>query len=261
MSVKFSVVLCVKNEEKMVKDCLESVKWASEIVVIDDFSTDRTLEIVKRYTDKIYQNRWNGFSQQKNYGFKKATGDWILFIDADERVLPALKREIQTEIKKPQNSLSGYNIPRLNNILGKDLYFGGWYPDYQKRLVKREKFKKWEGKLHEQMLVFGQTGELKSPLHHLTHRNLSWMVEKSITYTKFEAEERLRINHPKITWWRFFRPMTQEFFYRLITKSGWRDGIVGWIEVIYQTFNKFLIYARLWEMQRKREMLKLEENK
>lgn len=238
----------------MIDGCLESVKWANEIIVIDDFSTDKTLEITQKYTNKIFQNKWRGFSEQKNFGFKKASGEWILFIDADERILPDLKREILTVINNRNNLLSGYNIPRLNNILGKDLHYGGWYPDYQKRLVKREKFKKWEGRLHEKLIIFGQTGELKSPFYHLTHRGLSWMVEKSIIYTKYEAEERLRNNHPKIVWWRFFRPMFQEFFYRLVTKSGWRDGMIGWIEVIYQTFNQFLIYARLWERQRKGEV-------
>lgn len=247
--MKLSVIVIAKNEEEMIRDCLESVKWADEIVVIDDFSKDKTGEIAKEFGAKVFLHKWQGFSEQKNYGFKKASGDWILFLDADDRVTPELKEEILQEIKKEKNPFSGYDIPRLNNILGKDLYFGGWYPDYQRRLVKKEKFKGWKGRLHEQMLVDGQTGKLKSNIYHLTHRGISWMVEKSIVYTRYEAEELLKSGHPKMAWWRFFRPMGQEFFYRLIRKSGWRDGIIGWIEVIYQCFNKFLIYARLWEMQ------------
>lgn len=246
---KLSVIIPTKNEEEMIRDCLKSVRWADEIIVIDDFSKDKTVEIAKKFGAKIFLHRWRGFSEQKNYGFKKATGNWILFLDADDRVTPELREEILQEIKKPKPPFSGYDIPRLNNILGKDLYFGGWYPDYQRRLVKRDKFKEWKGKLHEQMLVDGQTGKLKSNIYHLTHRGLSWMLEKSIIYTRYEAEELLKSGHPRMVWWRFFRPMVQEFFYRLIRKSGWRDGMIGWIEAIYQSFNKFLIYARLWEMQ------------
>ena len=249
MSPKISVLICTKNEEKMIKDCLESVKWADEIVIIDDFSTDKTVEIAKKYGAEVFENKWRGFSEQKNFGFKKTTGDWVLFLDADERVTPELRREILKVINLKDNPFSGYNIPRLNNILGKDFYYGGWYPDYQRRLVEREKFKKWEGKLHEIMLVYGTTGNLISKLYHITHRGLSWMVSKSIVYTEIEAKELLKKGHPKMFWWRFFRPMFQELVYRLITKSGWRDGMRGWIEAIYQAFNKFLIYARLWEIQ------------
>ena len=249
MSSKLTVIICTKNEEKMIADCLNSVKWVDEIILVDDFSNDRTIEIAKKYKTKIFQNHWKGFSEQKNYAFKKTTGDWLLFLDADERVTLLLKREIQEVIKKDNQSFSSYQIPRLNNLMGKDMHFGGWYPDYQKRLVKRDKFKKWDGRLHEIMLTYGEMSKLKSPLYHLAHRTLSEMVEKSLLYTKLEAEEMIRRKHPKIVWWRFFRPMIQEFFYRLITKAGWRDGMIGWIEVIYQTFNKFLIYARLWEMQ------------
>lgn len=249
MLLKISAVICTKNEELMIRNCLESVKWATEIIVIDDYSEDKTVEIVKKYGAKVFLNKWRGFSEQKNFGFKKTTGDWVLFLDADERITPELRKELEREIKKTDNPFSAFNLPRLNNILGKDMYFGDWYPDYQKRLVKKDKFKKWEGKLHEQMLVYGQTGKFYSNLYHLTHRSLAWMVEKSLVYTKIEAEERFKKNHPKIVWWRFFRPMLSEFSYRLIKTSGWRDGMRGWIEAIFQSFNKFLIYARLWEMQ------------
>lgn len=254
--MKLSVVICTKNEERMIEDCLNSVEWVDEIVVIDDFSQDKTREIAKKFKAKVFLHTWRGFSEQKNYGFKKVTGDWILFLDADERVTSELKEEILREIEKPGNQFSAYNIPRLNNILGKEMHFDGWYPDYQKRLVRKEKFIKWQGRLHEQMLVYGQSGKLASSIYHFTHRGLSWMVEKSIIYTKYEAEEMLKSGHPKVVWWSFFRPMAQEFFYRLIKKSGWRDGIIGWIEAIYQSFNKFLIYARLWEMQNLQKKIK-----
>jgi len=245
--IKLSIVIATKNEQEMIKDCLESVKWVDEIILIDCGSTDETIQIAKNYRAKIFFHPWYGFSKQKNWAFRRAIGDWVLFLDADERVTLELKEELQNVISNTE--YVAYDIPRLNNILGKDMHFGGWYPDYQRRLVKKKSFKKWQGELHEQMLVYGRVGKLKSNIYHLTHRGLSWMVEKSIVYTKYEAEELLKGGHPKMAWWRFFRPMAQEFFYRLIIKSGWRDGIVGLIEAIYQSFNKFLVYARLWEMQ------------
>ena len=250
MNNKLSILICTKNEEEMIKDCLESIKWADEVVIIDDYSSDKTIEIAKKYQVKIFQNHWKGFADQKNFGFKKTEGEWVLFLDADERITSQLKETILKEINEPTDC-TAYNIQRLNNLLGKDMYHGGWYPDYQKRLVKRNKFIKWNGKLHESLLSYGQTGVIKSNIYHITHRQISWMVEKSLKYTKLEAEERLKVKHPKMVWWRFFRPMFQEFFYRFVTKSGWRGGMIGWIEVIYQSFNSFLIYARLWEMQLK----------
>lgn len=249
-STKLSIVIATKNEEKTIHDCLKSVGWADEIIIVDDFSTDRTIEIAKRFKAKIFFNRWQGFSEQKNYGFEKTSRDWILFIDADERVTPELKEEILKIVNSSETIFSAYNIPRLNNILGKDLYYGGWYPDYQKRLVKREKFKGWVGKLHETMVTQGGIGKLTSNIYHLTHRGITWMLNKSIIYTEYEAEERFNNQHPQMVWWRFFRPPVQEFFFRLIIKCGWRDGPIGLIEAIYQAFNQFIIYARLWEMQR-----------
>jgi glycosyltransferase involved in cell wall biosynthesis len=248
-----SIVIATKNEEKMIKDCLNSVKWADEIILIDDYSEDKTVEIAKKFGAKVFLHKWLGFSGQKNYGFRKARGDWVLFLDADERVTAELKDEILGEINKTKNLFSGYDIPRLNNILGKDMYFGGWYPDYQRRLVRREKFRGWRGKLHEEMIISGEIGVLKNNIYHITHRSISWMVNKSIIYSKIEAEELFRHNHPKMTWWRFFRPMIQEFLYRLVRKMGWRDGIRGWIEAIYQSFSRFLVYAYLWEIQNSEE--------
>jgi len=249
MSSKISVVICSKNEEEVIEGCIASVDWADEVILVDDYSEDETVKIAKKYKAQVYLHRWEGFSVQKNFGFTKTSGDWVLFLDADERVRGDLKDEILREVNKPDNHYSSYEIPRLNNFLGKDMLFGGWYPDYQKRLVKANAFKKWEGKLHEKIVSTGKMGKLTSNLYHLAHRSLRGMVEKSIQYTDFEAKEMLLKNHPKMVWWRFFRPMFGEFWARLIKKSGWRDGVVGWIEAIYQAFNKFLIYARLWELQ------------
>jgi len=250
--VKISVVIPTKNEERMIKDCLASVKWADEIVVIDDYSQDKTREIAKKFGARVFLHRWQGFSQQKNYGFRKTKGEWVLFLDADERVTPELKTEILQIIKSPQVSFVGYKMPRLNNLLGQDMHFGGWYPDYQTRLVKREKFKGWRGKLHEQLLINGRVGRLKSHLYHLTHRSLSAMIEKTQRWSKIEAELLEKAGHPPVTWWRILRIMLTEFWQRGVKKQGWRDGTVGWIEIFFQMFSRFFTYARLWEKQNRK---------
>lgn len=247
-----SIIICTKNEEEVIKDCVESVTWADEIVLIDDYSVDKTREIARKYRAKVYKHKWRGFSEQKNYGFRKTSGDWVLFLDADERVTLSLKKELK-EIEESKVKFSGYLIPRLNNILGKDLHYGGWYPDYQQRLVKKDKFVKWEGKLHERMVIKGKWGKLRGNIYHITHRGLSWMVEKSIIYSDYEARLMFKKNHPQVKWWSFFRPMAGEFFERLVKKTGWRDGVIGWIEAIYQSFSRFLVYARLWELQMKKK--------
>ena len=132
--------------------------------------------------------------------------------------------------------------------------FGGWWPDYVTRLVQKNKTSGWKDELHEVLEVNGKKEALKGVLYHLSHRGITWILNKSINYTQTEARLRFENGHPPVVWWRLFRVMLTEFWYRLIAKSGWRDGIVGWIEAIYQTFNMFIIYIRLWEMQKGKTM-------
>lgn len=261
--IKLSVVILARNEEGMIKDCLESVKWADEIVLVDSGSTDRTCEIAKRYGAKIVKERFRGleFSRWRNLGKEKATGDWILYVDADERVTPELRDEILQVIAAtprgrafahhPRSRFAAYEIPRRNFYLGKEMRYGGAWPGYVRRLFLRKKLKGWQGKLHEHPIVEGEWGRLQSPLNHFTHRDLSSMVEKTRQWSKIEAKLLYKAGHPPVTWWRILRIMMSEFWYRGIRLQGLRDGMVGWIEVIFQMFSRFITYARLWEMQNK----------
>jgi len=253
MALTTSVVVCTKNEEEVIKDCLLSLDFADEIVLVDSNSSDRTVLIGRKNKARVFVNKWQGFSEQKNFAFKKTSGDWVLFVDGDERVPDDLKKEIVEKINDKDNKYNAFEMPRLNNFLGKDMHWGGWYPDYQKRLVKRDAFIGWEGALHEHIRSKGKTGRLKNDLYHLAHRRIREMVEKSIMYTNFEAEQMYKHDHPEMVWWRFFRPMMGEFYGRYIKKRGYKDGAVGFIEAIYQSYSVFLIYARLWEMQQKKE--------
>jgi len=253
--MKLSVVILARNEEEMIGDCLESVKWADEIVLIDSGSTDKTPKIAQEYGAKIVEVAFKGleFSRWRNLGKEKAAGDWILYIDADERVTPLLRAEIKKRIKRKSQPFTAYEIPRRNFFLGREMYYGGVWPDYVKRLFLKEKLKRWKGKLHEYPVFEGKMGKLKNPLIHITHRDLASMLSKTIAWTEIEAELLYRAKHPPVVWWRFFRMMATKFFERTVKLSGWRDGTEGWINAIFETFNTFIIYARLWERQQKDE--------
>lgn len=252
--MKLSVIILAKDEEKVIEDCLESVhQLADEIVLVDTGSTDRTPEIAKKFGAKVisvYRGKLE-FSRWRNEGLKTANGEWILYLDADERITPELKREMQKVIRDKQ--YDAYAIPRRNFYLGKEVRFGGARPDYVKRLFRKDKLQKWKGRLHEEPVYEGELGYLKEPMIHLTHRDLSSMVEKTREWSKIEAELLYEANHPPVTWWRILRIMLGEFYKRGIRLQGWRDGMVGWIEIIFQVFSRFITYARLWEIQVKKE--------
>lgn len=255
--LKLSIVIIARDEEKIIKDCLESAKWADEIVLVDTGSADKTFQIAKKYGAKIIKlpvSKEKDFSKWRNEGLKAAQGEWILYIDADERVTPELKKEIQEVITKTE--YEAYEIPRRNYYLGKEMHYGGAWPDYVRRLFLKKKLKGWQEKLHEHPVVDGEWGRLESPLIHQTHRDLSSMVEKTREWSKIEAEllfKNYSGGHPPVTWWRILRIMLTEFWHRGIKLQGLRDGTVGWIEVIFQMFSRFITYARLWELQQKKK--------
>lgn len=251
--MKLSVIVLAKNEEKIIRDCLESVEWADEIILVDSGSTDKTPEIAKKMGVKVIDipSQKLEFAKWRNKGLEAAQGEWVLYVDADERVTPELKREIKALIRGAP-SAAAYEIPRKNFYLGKELRYGGAWPDYVRRLFLKRKLKRWVNELHEHPIVEGEWGKLKNPLLHLTHRDFSSMIEKTSQWSKIEAELLYQSKHPKMTGWRFLRMMLTEFWDRGIKKQGLRDGTVGWIEVIFQMFSRFITYARLWERQQKK---------
>jgi glycosyltransferase involved in cell wall biosynthesis len=248
---KLSIIIITLNEEELLEDCLESAKWADELIVLDGGSTDKTLAIAAKYQAKVFfqETKEKNWAAWHNQGKKEAAGEWIFYLDADERLTPELKEEIQKVIKDEQFNV--YAVPRQNILLGRAMKFGGWYPDYQIRLFKKDKLIKWQGKLHERPFFEGELGYLKNHLVHITHRDLFSMTRKTSEWSGIEAQLLFKANHPPVVWWRILRVMFSEFLDRFVKKQAWRDGTIGWIEGLFQVFNKFLIYARLWELQRK----------
>ena len=251
-----SIIILAGNEEKMIVDCLKSCAWAQEIILVAANSTDNTVALARKTISTIKvvktDDEYNkNFSKWRNLGFRQATKEWILYIDSDERVTPSLQMEIIKIIQTKTNPYSHYAIPRANFYLGQRVKYGGSYPDYVIRLFQKKDFKGYQGILHEQPLITGKLAYIKSDLLHFTHRDLSSMIQKTLVWTDMEAQALYQNNHPPVVWWRFIRMMFTKVWERLIKQQMWKDKTVGWISVIFETFNTFLIYARLWEIQQK----------
>jgi len=251
---KISVIINAKNEEEFIADCLESVKWADEILVlISPDSIDKTAEIIRKFKVRMIEQKTKemDFAAWHNQGMEEARGDWLLWVDADERITPLLKEEIESSIINHQSSISVYAIPRRNFLLGKELKHGGWSPDYAKRLFKKKNLKKWVGELHEEPVFEGEMGLLKNPMIHLQPERIEPALDKSIVWSGIEADLLFKADHPQVTWWRVLRMGATTLFDRLIKKRGFLDGVEGWVESNYQAFHTMIVYVRLWEMQKK----------
>ncbi len=185
-----SVIIITYNEEKRLDPCLKSVAWADEIIVVDSFSKDKTVEIAQRYTNKVFLRSFKGYGSQKAFALAQAKGEWVLSVDADERVSESLKKEIKEAIKR--SDIFGYYIPRQSFFCGKFIKHSGWFPDYQLRLFKRDRARFEERLVHERVIVEGKVGRLKSPLLHYTYNSLTEFLEKMERYTELWAEEQKR---------------------------------------------------------------------
>lgn len=250
--IPVSVVIVVKNEERNIKDALESVKDFGEIVVVDAFSSDSTVEICREYPVRIYQHEWQGYAKQKQLAIGYANNEWVLLLDADERVTPGLKEEISGLFSKGNITRHGFYIPRKNYFLGKWIRHSGWWPDCTLRLFRKDLAQIEEREVHEKVTVKGSTGYLKNPLEHFTYRKLSEFIKKMDDYSTLAAKEILSKNpHPstaslllKMT----VRPLFT-YFKMFIIRQGIRDGIHGFILAILYSFYTFLKYLKAWEMR------------
>jgi glycosyltransferase involved in cell wall biosynthesis len=278
-----SVTVITFNEELDLEECLKSVQWANEIIVVDSLSTDFTVEIAKQYTHKVYQNPFPGFAAQKNFAAEKASGNWILQLDADECVPPPLRDEILSVITAP-DACDLYYIPRRNYWLGHWIRHGGWYPDYAPRLFRRCRGH-WEGFTHERFVVAGRTGVLKNDLIHDNLKTVHEHVQKQLISTIQEvreaAENDLKLywfipsgiiidflrrflrgprtwltirllykdlikNKVDIVWLMPFYPILK-FLYMYILRCGFLDGAAGfWVAALSAVYTT-IRYAKLWE--------------
>jgi glycosyltransferase involved in cell wall biosynthesis len=244
--IVLSAVIISKNEEEIIADCIDSLSFCDELILIDNGSTDRTVEIAKRLNAKVIVGESEDFSELRNKGLKHAKGKWVLYVDADERVSTELQREILEKVNQKKIQYNAYQIKRKNFYLGKFEW-----PKIEEivRLFKKTEIEGWFGKLHESPRVIGEVGKLDGYLNHYTHRNLTYMVEKTNKWSEIEADLRFDSDHPKMTWWRFPRVMTTAFIDSYITQKGYKLGTAGLIESMFQSYSMFITYAKLWEKQ------------
>ncbi len=242
--IPLSVAIITKNEERNIADALESVRDFDDIIVVDSFSTDRTVEICRNYTDKIYQHEWMGFSRQKQQAVDYAKNDWVMILDADERVTPELRDEMMREIAAGDNA--GFYVPRKNYFLGKWIRRSGWWPDYTLRIFRKASGYVESREVHEKVVVNGQAAYLKSPLVHHTYLTLNDYMEKMEHYSTLAAEEILRQKGRPSSCSLIINPAAV-FLKMYVLRLGFIDGIRGLMLAVLYAFQTFLKYAKALE--------------
>jgi len=251
---RLSVTIITYNEEENIRNCLESVKWADEIVIIDSGSQDKTVEISKEYTSKVFINPWPGHYQQKNFATDKTTNLWVFSIDADERVTLELRKDIERVLTNPL--FDGYLFPRKNYFLGKWMRHGGWYPDHVLRLFRKGKGRFGGINPHDKVIIDGgKVGVINTPIVHLTYRNFSQYIAKQHTYTTISAKEivKRRGKKTKVGQLTLIGRFFTKFLERYIWKMGFLDGLHGLIAAIAASYFAFVKYAKVWELTEERK--------
>lgn len=240
-----SAVVITKNEEANITDCLKSISWVDEIVLVDAESTDKTVELAKNFTSSIFIRNWEGFAKQKEFALSKVSNEWILNIDADERISSALKDEI---INLNQDDADGYYLWRENYLLKKHIKSCGWDNDYQLRLVKTSKTHLTDRLVHEGFSVDGKTNRLNNRLIHYTFTSIEKTVTKINHYTTLRAEELFKKNKT-IGGFGIVAHGLAGFFKFFFLLRGYRDGVHGLVISLFHSITTFLSYMKLWELQ------------
>lgn len=251
---KLAIVIATKNEENNIEKCLQSVTWTDEIIIIDDVSTDQTVEISKKYTDKIFINDSHSvFHINKNLGIDKATSEWILSLDADEIIPEELAEEIKQAIQN--QAMLGYYLNRRNYFLGKWIKGCGWYPDYIIRLF-RKGVTMWPTEVHNtpQITKKDQLGYLKNDFLHYSYTSFEQYFNKFNLYTMLMAKE-LNIKEEKVSLlyfpWDFIIKPLLVFIKKYFFQKGWKDGFYGFFISFSSALVQFVTYVKLWEIQKK----------
>jgi len=234
---------------------LESIKWANEIIVIDSYSSDRTLKIVKDFGAVVIQHEYINSAKQKNWALQYCTYDWVFQIDSDELLEPNAENIIRSAIANSTENIYCFKMPRKNHVLGKWVKYGGLYPDWEYRLFRKKYGKWWDREVHSRIIVPGKIDLLKTPLIHNGMPNISKQLSNLDRYTRYEADELIKRN-VKFSYFKWIFGPPYIFLKRYIVLQGFRDGIRGFILAIYASIYLFISHAKLLEIQ----LLKLKRN-
>lgn len=245
--IKLSAVVLTKNEERNIKNCLESVyKWADEILIIDDMSTDNTLDIARKYTDRIISKKMDLEGVHRNFAYSQSKNIWVLSLDADERATEELKTEIEEAVKEGVK-YNGYTIPRRNFIGNYWVKYGGWYPSPQLKLFRKDKFRYEEVGVHPRAFMDDPCGHLKSDIIHYSYRNIEDFLSKLNNQTTREAQKWYSQNKP-MRMGRFLWRTYDRFMRTYFTRKGYKDGFIGFVVSYFAGLYQFLSYLKYREI-------------
>jgi (heptosyl)LPS beta-1,4-glucosyltransferase len=245
-----SCAIVVFNEERNIREALDSVAWMDEIIAVDSYSTDKTVDVCREFTKHVYQRKWNGFGEQKNFAIDHATSDWVFILDADERVSADLRAEIQRVLEVSDHAGPvAYSLPRKNYYYGKWIRWGGVYPDFQLRLFRRGAGRLDDSEPHNRFVFQGLHAYLTQALDHYTERTIEDHFKKFNNFTTLAAHERGKTKktarwtdlavRPLFTFWKYY-----------FRRQGFRDGVHGLIICIFASMYTFVKYAKLWDLSR-----------
>lgn len=253
MKPTLSVIIITKNEEENIVACLESAKWAGEVIIIDN-SSDNTVKLARRYTKRIYTVPINNFKEKRELGLKKAKSDWILFLDADERISLKLAEEIRQKLTKDDSTIDGYYIPFKHIFLGRWLRYGGWYPSYLPRLARRDKCH-IEGNIHEMLKIDGATEKLKYPILHYSDKSIYQRIAKTNYYTTLQSQEIFDKGN-KFSYHNLISAPALCFIKRYLFQFGFLDGIAGFIRAVLLAYTQFILHCKLLELYKNQKQKK-----
>ena len=239
---KISVVIITLNEEKNVERCLKSVQWADEIVVLDSYSSDRTVTICKRFTERIFQEDWLGYGKQKNLAAQKASHRWVLNLDADEVISSECALEIKKELELgPRYPV--YRFPRKNFFGNRWVIYGGWYPDWIFRFYDKDRVAFTETRVHESLVPIVEAGTFQQPIEHYSYQGLEDYIARQNHYSTLSARQ--KIEQGFVAGWvdLLIRP-PMAFIKAYLFKQGFREGFLGFFLASTMAFYTFLKYAK-----------------
>jgi (heptosyl)LPS beta-1,4-glucosyltransferase len=248
---RLSVVVVTLDEEERIRACLQSVAWADELIVVDAESRDKTVVIASELTEHVFVRPWPGYAAQKNFGIEQARGEWILSLDADEIVSPALRAEIEAIVATGAEGPDGYSVPRRNVFWDRWVRHGGLYPDWQLRLFRRGRGRFVARAVHESVVVDGAVARLRGHLEHRSYRDVADFLARTDRYTTLAAEEWLaagRRVRPFIDL--VVRPLGR-FLSMYVVRAGFLDGWRGFLLAVLYGYYVFTRSAKIWERARR----------
>ncbi len=245
--VPVSICIIAKNEEKRLPDCLASVRWADEVIVLDDESTDKTQEVARSFGAKVAFRKMDIEGRQRNFAYAQAKNSWVLSLDADERVTPQLAEEIKKAVAS-SNGYAAFSIP-IKTFIGKNWIQGaGYYPAPKVRLFLKDKFKYEEASVHPRMILDGKCGSIKGDILHYSCQNFGQFLGKLNRETELEAQKWIRDGR-KVSLPNILRKTIDRFLKNYFIKGGFKHGFPGFLMSYFHSFYQLMSYARYWEIK------------